>query len=65
MRETALNTTTERPRRGRPPGTGRGPVERAELRMREDLLAKADRLAAAAGMSRNAWLERLVERATT
>ena len=29
--------------------------------MRADLLAKADRLADAAGLSRNAWLERLVE----
>lgn len=57
-------TPPEPPRRGRKPlpnGAGKG--ERIELRTSAELAAKAQRLADAAGISRNAWIERLIEHA--
>ena len=44
-----------------PPGAGK--PERIELRTTPELLAKAQRLADAAGVSRNAWIESLIARA--
>jgi hypothetical protein len=44
-----------------PPGEGK--EVRASLRTTTDRLAKADRLAVAAGLSRNEWLERLIDAA--
>ena len=49
---------------GRPPlPPGEGKEVRASLRTTPERLAKADRLAEAAGMSRNAWLEGLIDKA--
>lgn len=57
-------TVPEPPRRGRKPlPAGAGKVERIDLRTSSELAAKAQRLADAAGVSRNAWIERLIERA--
>ena len=51
-------------RRGRPTlQPGRGKQARIELRTSDELAEKAQRLADAAGVSRNAWIERLIERA--
>ena len=47
---------------GRPPlPPGEGKEARASLRTTPERLAKADRLANAAGLSRNAWLEQLID----
>lgn len=49
---------------GRPPlPPGEGKDVRASLRTTIERLAKADRLAVAAGLSRNEWLERLIDAA--
>lgn len=44
-----------------PPGEGK--EVRASLRTTPERLAKADRLAEEAGLSRNQWLERLIDAA--
>lgn len=49
---------------GRPPlPPGEGKEVRASLRTTPERLAKADRMARAAGLSRNEWLERLIDAA--
>lgn len=57
--------STEKPKSpGRPPlPPGEGKEARASLRTTPERLAKADRLAKAAGLSRNEWLERLIDAA--
>jgi hypothetical protein len=50
------------PKLGRPPlAPGEAKEVRASLRTTPARLAKADRLAEGAGLSRNAWLERLID----
>lgn len=60
--QTKINTQTRQ--LGRPPlPPGQGKEVRASLRTTPDRMAKADRLAHAAGLSRNEWLEGLIDAA--
>ena len=63
MKPTEHETNTERPKLiGRPPkAPGEAKEVRASLRTTPARLAKADQFAEAAGLSRNAWLERLID----
>lgn len=61
-------TSQAAPEQKRRPGrprleAGAGKAERIELRTTAELAATADRLAAAAGISRNAWIERAMREA--
>ena len=59
-----MNTETPLKPPGRPPlQPGEGKEVRASLRTTPARLAKADRLAKAADLSRNAWLEGLIDKA--
>ena len=49
--------------RGRPFTVPGGKSSRIELRLPSDLADKAQRLADAAGLSRNAWIEQLIDAA--
>jgi len=57
---TPENTATPK-RRGRPPlGPGEGKAISILLRTTPELAQRAQQMADAAGMSRNAWIERLI-----
>lgn len=55
--------TTDKPRRGRPVGSGRGASESIIVRLPPEVLAKAGAMAQAAGLSRNLWIENLIKQA--